>query len=125
MERLSCDALVIGGGVVGLAVAARLAATRAVVLVERHAFVGSETSSRNSEVVHAGIHYPKDSFKTRWCLQGKTKLYAYCREKGVPFRQTGKLVVATDDSERAYLDRLSAHSASVGVPHERWSQAIL
>ena len=75
----SIDCVVIGAGVVGLACAARLArAGRDVVVLERHELIGSETSSRNSEVIHAGIYYPKDSLKARLCVAGKRKLYDYC-----------------------------------------------
>lgn len=100
----SIDCVVIGAGVVGLACAARLAsAGRDVVVLERHELIGSETSSRNSEVIHAGIYYPKDSWKARLCVAGKRKLYAYCEAHGVPFRNCGKLIVAADSSQTDVL----------------------
>ena len=88
---------VIGGGVVGLAMARRLAmAGREVVLLESASMVGTGTSSRNSEVIHAGIYYPPGSLKARLCVEGKQRLYRFCDAHGVTARVTGKLIVATD-----------------------------
>src|SRR5579885_3268109 len=90
------DCVVIGAGVVGLAVARALAlAGREVVILEAAAGIGTETSSRNSEVIHAGIYYPKDSLKAEVCVRGKQLLYRYCAEHGVPHRNCGKLIVAS------------------------------
>src|SRR5512145_871549 len=98
MERL--DAVVIGAGVVGLAVARALAlAGREVVILEAEDAIGTHTSSRNSEVIHAGIYYPADSLKARACVEGRELLYEYCVTHGVPHRRSGKLIVATDDSQ--------------------------
>jgi L-2-hydroxyglutarate oxidase LhgO len=98
------DAVVIGAGLVGLAVARALAlAGREVVILEAEDAIGTHTSSRNSEVIHAGIYYPKGSLKARACVEGRQRLYAYCAERGVPHRRCGKLIVATD---RAQLDEL-------------------
>ncbi len=114
MERL--DAVVIGAGVVGLAAARALAlAGREVVVLESTKSIGSGTSSRNSEVVHAGIYYPTGSLKARLCVEGKGALYTYCRERGVPHRNCGKLIVATDDSQVARLHALKAKAADNGV----------
>jgi 2-hydroxyglutarate dehydrogenase len=114
---------VIGGGVVGLAVSQRLAATRpnsATLLLERHAQVGTETSSRNSEVIHAGLYYGPTSLKTRLCIRGKEQLYAFCEKHAVPHRRTGKWIVAQTDEEREALDRLHAFARDeIGVP-TRW-----
>ena len=102
MESIDC--LVIGAGVVGLAVARALArAGREVVVVEAENAIGTGTSSRNSEAIHAGIYYPTGLLKTRLCVEGKAMLYAFCRDYGVPHRRCGKLVVAADDSEVAKL----------------------
>lgn len=94
----SVDALIVGAGVVGLA-CARAAAGRglSVVLVERHARAGEETSSRNSGVIHSGIYYPTASLKARLCVAGRERLYAYCGERGITHRRCGKLVVAQQD----------------------------
>lgn len=98
--------VVIGAGVVGLAVARALAQTgREVIVLERAAHVGTETSSRNSEVVHSGIYYPPGSLKARLCVRGRNLLYDYCEAKGIPYRRTGKLIVATSLDEVANLHK--------------------
>jgi L-2-hydroxyglutarate oxidase LhgO len=98
------DAVVIGAGVVGLATARALAkAGREVVILEAEDAIGTHTSSRNSEVIHAGIYYPQHSLKARTCVEGRQRMYAYCDQRGVPHRRCGKLIVATD---AAHLDEL-------------------
>jgi L-2-hydroxyglutarate oxidase LhgO len=95
-----CDVVVVGAGVVGLAVARELAlAGRSVIVIESADGIGTETSSRNSEVIHAGLYYPPGSLKARLCVEGRGRLYAYCAERGIPHRRCGKLVVATDAAE--------------------------
>jgi L-2-hydroxyglutarate oxidase LhgO len=112
----SLDCVVVGAGVVGLAVARALAqAGREVVVLEAAEGIGTETSSRNSEVIHAGIYYPKGSLKARLCVQGKHALYAYCAERGVPHRRCGKLIVATDAAQLATLADIRAKAAANGV----------
>jgi L-2-hydroxyglutarate oxidase LhgO len=109
MDAVEC--LVIGTGVVGLAVARALArARREVVVVEAEDAVGTGVSSRNSEVIHAGIYYPPGLAKTRLCVEGKAMLYRFCREYGVPHRRSGKLIVAADESEIAKLAVLEAQA---------------
>ncbi|KAJ1834719.1 hypothetical protein LPJ63_001722 [Coemansia sp. RSA 2711] len=112
------DCLVIGGGVVGLAAARQLAARAdsSVLVVEKNDSVGAETSSRNSEVIHAGIFYPRDSLRTQLCIEGKRLLYAYCQERRIPHARVGKWVVARDAGQEQQLQRLAAHCADVGVP---------
>ena len=91
-----CDCLVIGAGAVGLSVARALArAGREVLVLERHESFGTETSSRNSEVIHAGIYYPTGSLKARTCVRGKELLYEYCERYHVPYERIGKIIVAT------------------------------
>jgi L-2-hydroxyglutarate oxidase LhgO len=110
------DCVVVGAGVVGLAVARALAlAGREVVVLEAAEGIGTETSSRNSEVIHAGIYYPKGSLKARLCMQGKQALYAYCAERGVPHRRCGKLIVATEAAQLATLADIRAKAAANGV----------
>jgi L-2-hydroxyglutarate oxidase LhgO len=110
------DALVVGAGVVGLAVARALALTgRSVIVLETADRIGSETSSRNSEVIHAGLYYPTGSLKARLCVAGRKALYAYCADHGVTFKTCGKLVVAADDSEMPGLLALAAKGAANGV----------
>jgi len=114
VERL--DAVVIGAGVVGLAVARALAmAGREVVILEAEDAIGTHTSSRNSEVIHAGIYYPKGSLKARTCVAGKLRLYEYCESHGVPYRNCGKLIVATDEKQMAELEAIRAKAHANGV----------
>ena len=99
------DCIVIGAGVVGLAVARAVARCGYdVVLTERNQDFGMETSARNSEVIHAGIYYPKDSLKAVHCVRGSQMLYDYCQAKNIPHRQIGKLIVACHENEIATLD---------------------
>jgi L-2-hydroxyglutarate oxidase LhgO len=110
------DVTIIGAGVVGLAVAERLARPgREVCVLERHAAFGQETSSRNSEVVHSGIYDPADSLKTRLCVRGREILYALCRERSIPHARRGKLVVAAGPGERPDLEALLANGRRNGV----------
>lgn len=114
MDELDCA--VIGGGVVGLAVARALAlAGREVVVLEAENAIGTGTSSRNSEVIHAGIYYPHGSLKARLCVEGKQALYAYAAERGVPHRRCGKLIVATSPEQVSELETIRAKAAANGV----------
>jgi len=113
----SCDVVVVGGGVVGLATAAALARVgRSVVLLERHAGFARETSSRNSEVVHAGLYDPRGSLKSRLCVAGRELLYARCERLRIPHRRLGKLVVATEGCEVPALERLRELGTANGAP---------
>ncbi|MGQ3002193.1 MAG: NAD(P)/FAD-dependent oxidoreductase [Hydrogenophaga sp.] len=110
------DALVVGAGVVGLAVARALAlAGREVMVLEREADIGTGTSSRNSEVIHAGIYYPAGSLKAQLCVQGKHALYAYCAERGIAHRRCGKLIVANTASQLAALPSIIEKARANGV----------
>lgn len=101
------DTIIVGAGVVGLAVARLMAETgRSVLVVDRQDGIGRETSSRNSEVIHAGIYYPKGSRKARFCTRGRRMLYAYAAERGIPHAKCGKLIIATNDDETGVLDSL-------------------
>lgn len=112
----SLDAVVIGAGVVGLAVARALALTgREVVILEAMAAFGTATSARNSEVIHAGLYYAPGSLKARLCVDGRERLYAYAAERGIPHRRCGKLIVATDRTQHAGLDALQARARACGV----------
>src|SRR6476659_4012975 len=100
------EAVVIGAGVIGLSIARAMALRGVQVLrLEKEGAIGRGTSSRNSEVIHAGLYYEPGSFKARLCVRGRNILYRYCDERHVPYRRCGKLVVATDPSEEAYLDQ--------------------
>lgn len=114
MEQV--DAVVIGAGVVGLAVGRALALSgREVMVLESENAIGTGTSSRNSEVIHAGIYYPAGSLKARLCVQGKHMLYAYCTERGVAHQRLGKLIVATSPEQVLALDGIMAKAAANGV----------
>lgn len=114
MDQVDC--VVIGAGVVGLAVARALALQgREVMVLEAADAIGTGTSSRNSEVIHAGIYYSEGSLKARLCVQGKALLYAYCEERGIGFSRCGKLLVATSDAQVAQLHVMVAKAAANGV----------
>ena len=118
------DTVVIGAGVVGLACARALAlAGREVIVLESETLIGSGTSSRNSEVIHAGIYYPQGSLKARLCVQGRQLLYAYCDRAGVGYRRCGKFIVATSEDQRPQLERIRAQAAANGVELLPLSQA--
>ena len=110
------DAVVIGAGVIGIAIARALAmAGNAVLLLEGEAEFGSWTSSRNSEVIHAGIYYPTGSMKARLCVDGRERLYAYCQQRGVPHRRSGKLIFAAHEGQVPALDILRHQASCNGV----------
>ena len=114
MEHIDC--VVIGAGVVGLAVARALALRgHEVAVLEAHETIGSQTSSRNSEVIHAGLYYAPGSLKARLCVPGRSALYAYCDAHGVSYRRCGKLIVATAADQVAALDRIEARGRANGV----------
>lgn len=120
----TADCVVAGAGVVGLAVARRLAlAGRDVILLEAADAIGTETSSRNSEVIHAGIYYPTGSLKARHCVAGKHFIYRYCAERGIAARAVTKLIVATTDDQIGYLEKLKAQGEANGVDDLRMIDA--
>lgn len=122
MDRI--EAVVIGAGVVGLAVARALAAQgREVVLLEAANAIGTGASSRNSEVIHAGLYYPEGSLKARLCVQGRDLLYAYCAERGIAHRRCGKLVVATHAGQLDALAALQRQALANGVADVVWLDA--
>lgn len=113
-ERVDC--VVVGAGVVGLAVARALAqAGREVIVLDAAEAIGTETSSRNSEVIHAGIYYPAGSLMARCCVAGKRQLYQFCDAHGVAYRRCGKLIVACDAAEAERLDGIRARAEANGV----------
>ena len=121
-QKLDCA--VIGGGVVGLAIARNLAQLgRQVVLFEAEKSIGLHTSSRNSEVIHAGIYYPTGSLKARLCVQGRRMLIEYCKARRVDWKPIGKILVAVEDAEIAYLDQLKAQATANGVEDLTWLSA--
>ena len=114
------DCMVIGAGVVGLAVARAIVTSpqfegKDVFLIEAANAIGTGTSSRNSEVIHAGIYYPQGSLKARLCVQGKTQLYQYCEERGIGFKRCGKLIVASSAAQVPHLQAIMTKAAANGV----------
>ena len=117
----SVQTVVVGAGVVGLAVARELARSgREVVILERENAFGTVTSARNSEVIHAGIYYEPGSLKARLCVEGRQRLVEFCRSHGVGHRICGKLIVAAGDAERAGLERIERRARAAGVDTLRW-----
>jgi L-2-hydroxyglutarate oxidase LhgO len=113
-ERVDC--VVVGAGVVGLAVARALALTgREVLVLESCSAIGTQTSSRNSEVIHAGMYYPTGSLKARLCVHGKALLYDYCAARGVSHRRCGKLIVATNPGQLEQLNTIRIRAVANGV----------
>src|SRR5690348_8139197 len=114
MDKVEC--VVIGAGVIGLAVARRLAqAGREVIVLEASEGIGTVTSSRNSEVIHAGIYYKAGSLMAQMCVKGKLALYEYCASRGIPHKNCGKLIVATTPKETEKLQSIRAHAEANGV----------
>jgi L-2-hydroxyglutarate oxidase LhgO len=122
MDEVDC--VVVGAGVVGLAVARALAlAGREVVVLEAEAAIGTATSSRNSEVIHAGLYYAPGSWKARLCVHGRELLYAYCASRGVAHRRCGKLIVATEPAQESALRALRQRAEACGVHDLQWLDA--
>ncbi|KAG6149331.1 hypothetical protein E4U34_003378 [Claviceps purpurea] len=116
---------IIGGGIIGLSIAHHLSLqpNTSTLLLERHPSLGSETSSRNSEVIHAGIYYPPNSLKTKLCLRGRDLLYRFCETHRVGHRRTGKWIVAQTDDQLEQLQKLYEHCRGIGVPMRWLSEA--
>lgn len=122
METVDC--VVIGAGVVGLAVARALAlAGREVLVLEACNAIGTQTSARNSEVIHAGMYYPTGSLKAKLCVRGNAMLYAYCAERGIGHRRCGKLIVATAPDQLAKLQTIHDRAVANGVHDLVWLDA--
>lgn len=114
MEKL--DITIIGAGVIGLAVASRVAKPgRDVLVLERHDSFGQEASSRNSEVIHTGLYYPQESLRAKLCVEGNALLYQICKENDIPCEATGKLIVATDEKQITELESLFENSKNNGL----------
>jgi len=121
MSVESADTIVIGAGVVGLAVARELAlAGREVLVLEANPSFGMETSSRNSQVIHAGIYYPPGSLKARCCLRGKQLLYDYCKRRGIDAKRCGKLIIASGEDQRDQLRSLQNNATRSGLEDLQW-----
>ncbi|SEL56665.1 L-2-hydroxyglutarate oxidase LhgO [Colwellia chukchiensis] len=117
----SVDVLVVGAGVVGLAIAAKLSKHYPqLLIVEKNLSFGEETSSRNSEVIHAGLYYPEHSLKARLCVEGKQLLYQYCQQRHIPHKKLGKLLVANGKAEEAALANILNQAQRNGVHDLMW-----
>lgn len=115
------DCVVVGAGVIGLSTARALArAGREVFILERERHFGVHSSSRNSEVIHAGIHYAPESLKARLCVAGRDLLYRYCAERGIAHRRCGKFTVATADEQLATLEKIESNARANGVLDLEW-----
>src|ERR1700761_2893456 len=115
MERFETEAVVIGAGAVGLAIARALQlAGHDTVILEKNSHIGMETSARNSEVIHAGIYYPQGSLKARLCVRGKALLYDFCADHGVPHKRLGKLIVGNTGQE-AQIGAIARAASGNGV----------
>ena len=113
---MDADITIIGAGVVGLAIAENVSRTHNnVFLIEKHTSFGQETSSRNSEVIHAGIYYTKDSLKARLCVEGKWMIYDYCKKYDIPYNNCGKLIVATSEEEISVIEGIRLTALKNGV----------
>jgi L-2-hydroxyglutarate oxidase LhgO len=122
MDSIEC--VIVGAGVVGLAIARQLAqAGREIIVLEAAEAIGTVTSSRNSEVIHAGIYYPQNSLMARLCVSGREALYAYCRDHGIPHRNCGKLIVAAPNDDIAKLSAIRARALANGVELESLTAA--
>jgi L-2-hydroxyglutarate oxidase LhgO len=121
---MEVEVVIVGAGVLGLAVARRLARPgREVLVLEAEKAAGTQTSSRNSEVIHAGLYYPSDSLKARTCVEGREKLYAYCEARKIPARKIGKLIVAVGEAQEARLAALLRQGRENGVEDLVWLDA--
>jgi L-2-hydroxyglutarate oxidase LhgO len=118
VERVEVDVAIVGGGIIGLALAESLSRRQpgaSIALFERHDRFGRETSSRNSEVVHAGLYYKGQPLKARCCVQGRDLLYRFCEQQGIPHRVCGKLVLATHASQLPELAALAGQARENGA----------
>ena len=107
MDKYKIDCLVIGGGISGLAVARNLSSHfQNIFLIEKNQHLGQETSSRNSEVIHAGIYYKKNSLKAKLCLEGKNLLYEYLERQKIDYKKCGKFIISTTDEETVELEKI-------------------
>lgn len=117
METIETDVLVVGGGVVGLALLWEISKDKKCILIEKNHSLIEETSSRNSGVIHSGIYYPKDSYKSKFCIEGKNLLYEFCKEYDVSYKRTGKLLICNKDNIQKFFS-LVDNACDMEIAHE-------
>jgi len=116
MKKLDTDVIIVGSGVIGLSIAYFLSKNKKkVILIEKEKDFGKGVSSRNTEVIHAGIYYAKDSLKSRLCLSGKKKLYEFCKKYHISHKKIGKLFIATNKNEEVYLEKINSQALANGL----------
>ena len=116
VDKYNVDCLIIGAGIAGISIGRSLAPQyENIFLIEKNSQIGQETSSRNSEVIHAGIYYAPDSLKSELCVEGKNLLYSYLEERNLPYNQCGKFILSTSESETEELYKLSKNAIDCGV----------
>ena len=116
MKKLDTDVIIVGSGVIGLSIAYFLSKNKKkVILIEKEKDFGKGVSSRNTEVIHAGIYYAKDSLKSRLCLSGKKKLYEFCKKFHISHKKIGKLFIATNKNEEVYLEKINSQALANGL----------
>ena len=125
MERIRSDCLIIGGGIAGLAIAKSLVKRyKNIFLIEKNKSLGQEVSSRNSEVIHAGIYYKKNSLKSNLCIEGKKLLYEYLEERKIQHIRCGKFIISTSDEETIKLENIFENANSCGVHDLKFDNSI-
>ena len=117
MNIIETDVLVIGGGIVGLALLKAMSKDKKCILIEKNHSLIEETSSRNSGVIHSGIYYPKDSYKSKFCIEGKNLLYDFCKKYDVSYKRTGKLLIGNKDNIEKFFS-LVDNASDMGIEHE-------
>ncbi len=126
MDTFKVDCLVIGGGVAGLAIGRKLAEHfEDIFLIEKNSLLSQETSSRNSEVIHAGIYYKKNSLKSKLCVEGKKLLYEYLQERRIPYSKCGKFIISTNNSETERLEEIQKNAEESGVDDLRFNNNLI
>ncbi len=120
---LETKVAIIGAGVIGLSAGEKISRRYSTLILEENEKFGQVTSSRNSEVIHSGIHYPENSLKTKWCIQGRELLYDYCKKRNVPYKKIGKLIIATNENEEKEIYNIKCHCDRLEIRAKNISQS--
>ena len=124
MDTIETDVLVVGGGVVGLALLREISKDKQCILIEKNHSLIEETSSRNSGVIHSGIYYPKDSYKSKFCIQGKNLLYEFCKKYDVSHKRIGKLIIGNKDNIQKFSS-LVENAREMEIAHEVLTKKLI